>query len=163
MESVIIAIVIFLVQTSLPGMKITGLPKPDLLLAYVISMAFITDYMTGALYGFCIGLACDLVLMRAIGLNTLIYMFAGILSGMLNRRVYQENALVPMVITLYLTTAAETARYFVHVLTYGQINYIYVLREIILPCLFMNCIAAGIFHLIFAGRFKNMKTSRWGA
>lgn len=88
---------VILQSTLFHFLKIGGV-KPDLLLIIVILSAVMNGKKTGAGLGFAYGLMEDLIAGRYIGLQALTKMLTGYLIGLLERKIFSDNVLVPVVV-----------------------------------------------------------------
>ena len=88
---------IILQSTLLHFFKIGGV-KPDLLLIVVILSAVLNGKKTGAGVGFAYGLLEDILVGKYIGLQALTKMLTGYIVGSLERKVFPDNVLVPVVV-----------------------------------------------------------------
>lgn len=101
LTAMILAIV--LVQTTVTDhIKLFGV-KPNLILVYIVLSAIIRGSFEGAVIGFFIGLAQDLLSGKAIGIYAIAGMYVGVLAGFIQRRVYREN----LFISIFFTFAAS--------------------------------------------------------
>ena len=85
---------IILQSTLFHYLKIAGV-KPDLLLVIVILYSILKGEKHGARLGFVFGLLEDLLVGRYIGLQALTKMTVGYTIGLLERKVYQDNIIIP--------------------------------------------------------------------
>lgn len=103
---IIIAVNLIFQSTLLQYFKIYGvLPNTGLIL--VISFAIYNGKNKGALIGFFVGLLQDIMFGRIIGLNACVYMITGYLVGIINRKVFKENLLIPFTLTALATVFYE--------------------------------------------------------
>lgn len=88
---------VILQSTIFHFLKIGGV-KPDLILIIVILSAVMKGKKTGAGLGFAYGLMEDLLVGRYIGLQALTKMLTGYFIGFLERKIFSDNVLVPVVV-----------------------------------------------------------------
>lgn len=93
--------------TVLPLIAINGI-RPDLLLIIVMSSALLLGKEQGVGLGFFAGLLQDLASGNIFGLNVLSKMLTGYLSGIMERKVFKENVLLP-VLAIILATVFNSA------------------------------------------------------
>jgi len=98
-------------STLLEELKVAGV-KPDLLLIFVVFWALFHGKVNGAKMGFIFGLAEDLFVSKFIGLNILCKMTVGYLVGMMERKFFKENFLVPA-FTLFFATFVNNFLYMI--------------------------------------------------
>lgn len=123
--------------------------KPNLLLIFIVSVALLKGNVEGAVVGFVCGLAQDIVSGKAIGFYALLGLYLGIAVGSVNKRLYRENILVITFFTFVSTVAYEWGVYFLSTFLQDDLDFIYPIRNIILPEAIYNS-AVSIFIYIFA-------------
>lgn len=79
-------------------LKIGGV-KPDLLLIIIVLSAVLKGKTSGAELGFAYGLLEDLFVGKYIGLQALTKMITGYCIGLLERKIFPDNVLVPVVVS----------------------------------------------------------------
>jgi len=87
--------------------------KPDLNLIIVIFFALFNGPRQGFITGLGLGLLEDLFLAKYIGLNALSKGTTGLITGLLEKRIYKDNFLVP-IITLFIGSLTYVLGYFVY-------------------------------------------------
>lgn len=92
--------------------RISGI-APNILLVFVVSNSIIGDYKYGLFWGLITGLTLDIMIGRALGLNALLFMYIGLLTGLLSDRVYRESLLPPMFFVLLSTLFYSLTTYFI--------------------------------------------------
>jgi rod shape-determining protein MreD len=81
--------------------------SPDVLPALVVCLGLLGGSMTGAVSGFAIGLFIDCLLVEALGITSLVLLTVGYLAGLFRERYEVHNTLVPALLCMGLTLAAE--------------------------------------------------------
>jgi rod shape-determining protein MreD len=81
--------------------------SPDILPALVVCLALLGGSLTGAVAGFSIGLFLDCLLVEALGVSSLVLLSIGYLAGLFRERFEIHNSLVPALLCMGLTLAAE--------------------------------------------------------
>lgn len=99
----LLVLVLVIQATLLPLIAVNGI-RPDLLLIIVVSSALLLGKEQGVGLGFFAGLLQDLASGNIFGLNVLSKMLTGYLSGIMERKVFKENVLLP-VLAVVLATA----------------------------------------------------------
>lgn len=95
----IIAFVCYILQTSLvDGIQIYGI-KPNLIIIITISYALVRGRRDGAILGAILGLILDIMSGKIIGLFALLGLYLGYIIGSLNKNLYKENYLIPILLT----------------------------------------------------------------
>ncbi|MFO7172103.1 MAG: rod shape-determining protein MreD [Bacillota bacterium] len=103
--------VAFLAQTTVAGFLQIGGVAPNLLQAVVVSYGLLFGSPVGAVAGALVGLLRDVAFGRYIGLSVLSLGAVGWVAGLVERRVYQENPLLPVLGGLLSTFLAEGIHY----------------------------------------------------
>lgn len=94
----VIILALALQSTVFPHLSVAGV-KPDLVLIVVIFFSLLNGSRAGGILGFCAGLFEDLLIGRVIGINALAKMGTGLLVGLIEKKVYRENVVVPIMVT----------------------------------------------------------------
>lgn len=81
--------------------------SPDILPALVVCLALLGGSLTGAVAGFSIGLFLDCLLVEALGVSSLVLLGIGYLAGLFRERFEIHTSLVPALLCMGLTLAAE--------------------------------------------------------
>jgi rod shape-determining protein MreD len=81
--------------------------SPDILPALVVCLALLGGSLTGAVAGFSIGLFLDCLLVEALGISSLVLLGIGYSAGLFRERFEIHNSLVPALLCMGLTLAAE--------------------------------------------------------
>ena len=75
--------------------------KPDLLLIIVIFFALFNGSRQGAFVGLGLGLLEDLFQAKYFGLNAASKLITGLIIGFMEKRIYKENFLVPVLVLFF--------------------------------------------------------------
>jgi rod shape-determining protein MreD len=81
--------------------------SPDVLPALVVCLALLGGSLTGAVAGFSIGFFVDCLLVEALGVSSLVLLGIGYVAGLYRERFEIHNSLVPALLCMGLTLAAE--------------------------------------------------------
>jgi rod shape-determining protein MreD len=81
--------------------------SPDILPALVVCLALLGGSLTGAVAGFSIGFFVDCLLVEALGVSSLVLLGVGYVAGLYRERFEIHNSLVPALLCMGLTLAAE--------------------------------------------------------
>ncbi|MDR3562859.1 MAG: rod shape-determining protein MreD [Negativicutes bacterium] len=115
----LLAVLFLIIQaTLLPLIAINGI-RPDLLLLVVVSSALLLGKEQGVGLGFFSGLLQDLASGNIFGLNVLAKIVTGYLAGAMERKVFKENILLPVL----AVTLATVFNNFVMILTLIVLGY----------------------------------------
>ncbi|HAW60303.1 MAG TPA: rod shape-determining protein MreD [Actinobacteria bacterium] len=132
----------FILQTTLvPHLKIFG-AQPDLILVVVAVYAFIHGSAGGSIGGFFGGLLQDMVLIRNMGFNALCKTIVGYLAGLVERTVFAESILLPMVAIFIASLIHETIYLSFSIFLGEAISLDLSLWRIVIPSAIYNAILA---------------------
>jgi len=81
--------------------------SPDILPALVVCLALLGGSLTGAVAGFSIGFFLDCLLVEALGISSLVLLSIGYFAGLFRERFEIHSSLVPALLCMGLTLAAE--------------------------------------------------------
>lgn len=81
--------------------------SPDILPALVVCLALLGGSLTGAVAGFSIGFFLDCLLVEALGISSLVLLGIGYFAGLFRERFEIHSSLVPALLCMGLTLAAE--------------------------------------------------------
>lgn len=81
--------------------------SPDVLPALVVALGLLGGSMTGVVAGFSIGFLVDCLLVEPLGQSSLVLLGVGYLAGLFRERFEIHSALVPPLLCMGLTLAAE--------------------------------------------------------
>jgi rod shape-determining protein MreD len=81
--------------------------SPDILPALVVCLALLGGSLTGAVAGFSIGFFLDCLLVEALGISSLVLLGIGYFAGLFRERFDIHSSLVPALLCMGLTLAAE--------------------------------------------------------
>ncbi len=131
--------------------------KPDLVLVIIIFYAILHGPKEGALAGLIGGLLQDLAFGQNMGMNILAKLITGHLCGLLERRIYKENLLIPMFVVFIGTSANEFMLYLFRLtvdISTGSFSYI---RGVILiTAAYNSFLTIFIYKRIYASSQKGL-------
>jgi rod shape-determining protein MreD len=139
----------FIIQaTVLQHFRIAGI-LPNTALIIVVTISILYGRKKGILTSFIAGFLQDLFFSKGIGINILIYLSIAYLIGGVENRVFKDNYLTPFLL-ICLSTFFYHSVYFVlmHFLRH-PVNYLFVLKTIVLGETIYNSILGIIFYRIF--------------
>ncbi|PKM95925.1 MAG: rod shape-determining protein MreD [Firmicutes bacterium HGW-Firmicutes-1] len=140
----VIAIIIFNIvfqSTIVQNFAIGGITI-NLLIMTVVSFSLMRGKLEGAIIGFFIGLMQDVFFGSVIGFYALLYMYFGFFSGYLNKALYRDNLLIPI---LAISVSDLILNLFIYIMTYlfrGRTDFPYYFTNIILPELVYTTLVA---------------------
>lgn len=119
--------------TLLNYIKIYGI-KPNLILIFIVLIAFFEGKKDGAAVGAVFGLFFDLLVGKIVGLHAILYMYLGSLFGIASEKFLKKPTLiiaVPVVLLVSLLTGC--AEYVFRILNIAQFSFKYAFLGILLP------------------------------
>jgi len=149
---------LLLQSTLLDYISIAGV-KPDLSLIFVISFGLLLGARVGAVTGLLTGLLQDIMIGSFIGVHAAAKMLAGVLAGYLEKKIFKDNLLLP-VIALFAGTLLHSLVVYVLYFLFG-VNYpiLISLQMLIIPeMLYNSFIAPFIFYWLY--NLKSFKFAR---
>ena len=129
--------------TSLP---LRGL-RPDLTLAFVVSLGVLTGSVPAAAIGFGMGLAADIFFNKIVGLTALTYMLSGAAAGLFYRKFYADNLIIPAAACVVCSFIKEHVFMFAALLKGSRPPYFKTLISFIVPCLVLTGAFCILMHL----------------
>jgi len=124
--------------------------KPDLILIIVIFFALFNGPWQGSIVGLGLGFLEDILFAKYIGLNALTKFFIGLIVGLIEKRMYKDNFLVPL-ICLFLGSIIYSLLYFICAnLTGYPLSFIQLLHVSLPMAIYNTCFAP----FIYGGFYK---------
>jgi len=134
----IIILVNFIIQTTW-SVSIFGI-TPNSAIIITVSFAILKQEDHGATIGFFAGLLHDVFFGTVLGLNALVYMYIGFLSGKPFKEFNTENYLLPMLLVGLATFFYNFAHYVFYFLFRARLNLLYYSWSIMLPSVLYNVV-----------------------
>lgn len=161
--TILFLVSLILQSTVFSHLTVAGV-KPDLVLVFVVFYALLYGPSEGALMGLVGGLLQDLLFGQDLGMNTLAKLVVGYVFGVLEKKIYKDNILIPMVALFFGTLLNETILYFLRFFSFlmrptdGSVgNYFLALKSVMLSVAIYNaCLAPFIY-----GRFYRSSHRGW--
>ncbi len=122
--------------------------KPNLLVVFIVSTAFLRGAVEGSVVGFAAGLCQDIVSGKTLGFYALLGLYLGLIIGLMNKRLYRENILLIVFFTFIASIAYEWVVYFFSFFATSQLELVYPLRAVILPEAIYNSLASVFIYII---------------
>jgi rod shape-determining protein MreD len=152
------AIIILLVEGSYLSFVFFRSMVPDLLLIFVVCLAFLWGEKKGIVLGLICGFLQDLFFGPAIGFFTLAKMAAACFSGLSSREIYKDQIIGPM-LTVFLSTFVHEFVVFSLVgLFWGnRFSFFFALDQIFLPrALYHLVLTIMIYPLLYRAEQNNL-------
>lgn len=136
-------IVAVLQPTLFSAISVFGI-SPNIFLAFVIITAGLKGKSEGAIIGAIFGFVYDLLIGQLIGFNALIYMYAGLLTGILKEKYISIDGVIMAAITTAVVDLICAIIYYFAYSLMHDIGFFFSLYRIIIP----EAIYTGIVMLI---------------
>lgn len=130
---------------------------PDFILIFVILNAIVTGSRNAMIYGFTGGILQDAFLGSFIGIFTPVKTAVAFLAGLLSKRFFPENLLIPPIGVFAATIIHEFLYLMLKESYLFNTNYLDLLKDIILPLAALNALIAFFAYLayyIWGGRIS---------
>jgi rod shape-determining protein MreD len=115
----------------------------DLLPVVVAAVGLLCGSLTGAVFGFCVGLFLDLALVQTVGLSSLLYVAVGYWSGRARELRDPQGPLVPIALGAIATAIAAVGYSLMQFLLGVDAPVTFVLVREILATILLNALIAG--------------------
>ena len=145
----LLGVVVVLVQVAAVSQITLFGTNADIVPLVVAAIGLLCGSMTGAIFGFAVGLFVDTALVQTMGLSSLVYLTAGYWAGRLRELRDPQSAVIPMVVGA-VATAITT-------IGFGLMNFLLgidapvsflLLRQILATILLNALIALPVFALV---------------
>lgn len=161
--TILFLISLILQSTLFSHLTVAG-AKPDLVLVFIIFYALLHGPEEGALMGLIGGLLEDLMFGQFIGLNAMAKLTVGYVFGVLERKIYKENLLIPMFGLFAGTFLNESVLYLLQMLLYmmgiageTSVSYFAAVRSFIFPtAVYNSCLTPFIYGKFFRSSQKGL-------
>ncbi|WP_026475942.1 rod shape-determining protein MreD [Alkaliphilus transvaalensis] len=163
MKSIVIGMIIIvnliLQSTLFQYFKIFDvLPSTGLIL--VISFSIYSGKYKGAVIGFFVGILQDIMFGRVIGLNALVFMLTGYVVGLINRKVFKDNLLIPFALTALATVFYEGVNMlFIYLLGY-RIELLNIFKKMLVVEVLYNSIFSVFIYIYVSKLFQSRLMKR---
>ncbi len=146
----LILFLFFLLQTAVLPFIPALWAVPNLLLIFVVSIAFMQGTTEGMTTGFLAGLLVDLTYGRIPGFTMVVYMYLGYWNGRYARIYFDEDVKVPLLLVTVSDFVYSIIYYVAYFLLRGRTNFGGYLVGVILPEIVSTLIFTLIlYHLIY--------------
>ena len=142
-------LILLLIQTSVVPFFPLSFLKPNLLLIFVVSAAFMRGKRSGIWIGFAAGIVLDLCSGHAVGFQALVLMLIGYFNGFLCKVFFDEDLKVPVLLAAASDFAYGVLCFFFYAVTGGHYDFHRYLRLIILPEMVSSIIFTLILYKLF--------------
>lgn len=121
----------------------------NLLLITVVSFGLLRGKFEGAFIGLVIGLMIDIFYGSTMGFYSLLYLYIGFLCGYLNKALYRDNILIPIVLILVCDFMLNFIIFSITYLLRGKTDFPTYLVNIILPEMVYTALISIIMYKLY--------------
>ena len=157
-------IVSFVLQSTIFQWISFGGIVPNILIILTSTYAIMRGDKVGLIMGFFCGLLADVFFGSFLGLNAIIYMYIGYLSGKFHQVFYPEDIKLPLIIIIVSDFVYGISIYIFMFLLRGRFDFSYYFKNIILPELVYTILVSLIIYpiLLFIHKKIEKKEDRRG-
>lgn len=143
---VILIIVFYVLQTTFfKAISIAGI-SANIMIILPVVFGYFNGKREGIFVGLISGLMYDIYYSSVFGFSSLVFMYAGYVSGIFHRDFDTTRIIIPMVLTAVSDFTYEFLMYIGNFLLHNKLNVTFYLRRIIIPELIYTLI---VFALMF--------------
>jgi rod shape-determining protein MreD len=147
----------FILQSTIFSHLTVAGVKPDLVLILIIFYALLHGPKEGMKIGIIGGLMQDLIFGYNIGMNSVAKVIVGFVFGLLERKIYKENLLIPMVALFLGTFLNETILYVLRMGVGISGSYLASVRNVIFStAVYNSCLTPFMYGLFYKTSQKNL-------
>ena len=144
----LVAVVVFYLDTMFFNVvNLYGI-RPDVTLALVVSLGVLLGSGPAAITGFIMGLVADILFNKIVGLSALAYMLSGFAAGLLYRKFFADNLIIPTVVSVVCFFVKEHIFLFASLLAGARPPYFMTLLTYVLPSLLLTGGVCFLLHLL---------------
>lgn len=148
-------------QTFLWKLGILG-AVPDIVFVYIVCFALVRNELESIIIALLTGIVRDSFFPFAFGINTIVYILTAYFVGLLQKRIYKDSAIVPMIITLVGTYLKGLISYgYFYLLSYKYDFHKLALETSIIESLYNCLISMLIFKLILKYNDSKLLKQDW--
>ncbi len=135
--------------TWLAGLNLPGQVIPDLVLIMVISYGLLRGPDEGLLFGLLSGFFLNLLSGGIIGIEALSKMMAGYSAGLLEKNIFKDNLLVPVIAVFLGTVIFDSVSLLMYIAFKANYNFWGAMLTTVLPqALYSSVLAPLIYYLM---------------
>ncbi len=154
--SILFLIGLILQSTIFSHLTVAGV-KPDFVLIMTVFYALLHGSKEGATAGAIGGLMQDLLFGQNLGMNALAKIVVGFSFGMLEKKIYKENILIPMAIIFVATLLSESVLYLLRQYEGMSGGYLGALRSVMISAAIYNsCLTPFIYGKFYSSSTKGL-------
>ena len=134
--------------------------SPNLLLILTFSFGFICGKDAGMLCGFLCGILLDLFYSGPFGFYTLFYVCMGYVNGIFTQYYYEDYITLPLILSGINDLAYNLYIYIFLFLIRNRLNFLFYLREIIIPEIIFTVLVTLLVYRIFLAITRKMEKKK---
>ncbi len=140
---------IILQSTLVPFLKIINV-HPDIVLMVIIAISVLLGFKMGTLFGFIAGLLLDISTGGTVGIYASVYTLIGFSSGLMEKKVFKDNFLLPLVFCFVGTFIKGFLEYILLRYSGISVSFISSFGVVVFPEAIYNAIMAPfVYYLIY--------------
>lgn len=151
---IILIVLTFILQNSLSLISGDWFSTPNLLIVLTCIFGYIGGGKEGMLIGFISGFIVDVFAADILGMNALLYLYVGAISGIFHRLFYKDMVVLPLAIVCIGDFLYNFGYYIFRFLLRNKLNFPYYFNEVILPemvfTIFMALLSYQIIYWIYS-------------
>lgn len=140
--SIGVILAVALQATWLATLNLPGGVVPDLILAMVISYGLLRGPDEGLMFGLVAGFFTDLLAGGIVGVGALAKMAAGFSAGLLEKTIFKDNLLIPVIAVFAGSLVFESATVLMYMAFNANYHFFPTLIFTIFPLAFYNALVA---------------------
>jgi len=146
----ILIVVCFIIQNTISLYSKDLFVTPNLLLILSVITGYLIGSNKGIIVGFVAGLFVDVLACDIIGMNALLYMYIGFISGFFHKVFYKDFVIVPLALIFIGDFIYNFAYYMFRFLVRNKLDFSYYMEKVVFPEMIITTVVALIvFRVIY--------------
>jgi len=146
MLAVTVSLAVAVQSTWLAKIDLPGYVKPDLILILAIAYGLYHGFYKGTIFGLIAGLFMDVLSGGIVGIGALAKMTAGFSAGLLQKIIFRDNLLVPVLAAFLGTVIFEAFNLLMHISFHANYRFDLLFISAILPMAVYNSLLAPLLY-----------------
>lgn len=134
---------------------------PDCVLAVVVCMGILLGATDAALAGCVVGIIIDVLFGKAVGVNAIAYMTAGMAGGIFYKKYFADNIFIPIATVAVCAFLKESFMAIVTGFMGGRFNYFEMLATYIVPSALFTAVLCLPVHIYLKPRLLQSAKKRY--
>ncbi len=137
-------ILVIFQPTLVQSIGILGI-SPNIPLIFIVMTALFRGKKEGAICGAIFGFVFDVMIGRLIGVSSLLFMYIGILTGIVSERIISDTGVIASVILIFISNLVYATLYYIaYSMMWGDMGIITAVTRVILP----ECLYTAVFAIL---------------